>query len=90
MWPIGRACEIIEPVYVLAAGLDALFDDSARLFRSLARSNPAARLVVAEGQDHGFLKGIGNDPVAMSELERAALWVAGLDRSGSNGVGWKP
>ncbi|SED74811.1 acetyl esterase [Rhizobiales bacterium GAS188] len=80
VWPLDFASEIAEPVYVLAAGLDAVFDDSAMLFQGLPPSNAANSFVVADGQDHGFLKGVGKDPVALRELEKAASWVAGLRR----------
>ncbi|HEX4768556.1 MAG TPA: alpha/beta hydrolase fold domain-containing protein [Lichenihabitans sp.] len=79
-WPLDFAGEVIEPAYVLAAGLDAVFDDSARLVQALGAANPASRFVVADGQDHGFLKGAGKDPVALRELDAAARWMAALAR----------
>ncbi len=85
--PIDFAREITAPTYVLAAGLDALFDDSAMLFRSLESSNPANTFVVADGQDHGFLKGTGHDPLALSALEQAVRWVDRLNAAGNTGVG---
>ena len=77
-WPVDFAGEIAEPAYVLAAGLDAVLDDSARLFRAMGAANPASRFVVVGGQDHGFLKGAGKDPAALRELDEAARWMAGL------------
>ena len=75
-WPLGFAGEITEPAYVLAAERDAVFDDSARLFQALRPSGTANRFVVAEGQEHGFFKKTGRDPIAMRELEKAARWAA--------------
>jgi acetyl esterase len=74
IWPMDFAGEIAEPAYVLAAELDAVFDDSATLFRQLAHANPASEFIVAKGQDHGFFKGVGTDSAAMVELEQAARW----------------
>jgi len=75
-WPLDFAGEITEPAYVLAAERDAVFDDSARLFQALRPSAAANRFVVAEGQEHGFFKATGKDPIAMRELENAARWAA--------------
>ena len=75
-WPLHFAGEIVEPAYVLAAELDAVFDDSAKLFRALGAANPASRFVVVKGRDHGFLKGAGRDPAALRELDAAARWMA--------------
>ncbi len=77
-WPLAFAGEIAEPAYVLAAERDAVFDDSARLFRCLGASAGPREFVVAAGQEHGFLKGAGRDPAALRELERAARWTAAL------------
>ena len=76
IWPIDFAGEITEPVYVLAGELDAMFDDSARLFENLRPSDAANEFVVAAVQDHGFLKDVGKDPVALRELQKAATWTA--------------
>jgi acetyl esterase len=76
VWPLDFAGEITEPAYVLAAERDAVFDDSARLFQALRPSGTANRFVVAEGQEHGFFKRTGKDPIAMRELENAARWAA--------------
>jgi acetyl esterase/lipase len=73
-WPLGVAAEITAPAYVLAAELDAVFDDSALLFQRLG-SRADSRFAVAGGQDHGFLKGAGRDPAAMRELEALARWL---------------
>ncbi len=73
-WPLDFAGEIAVPAYVLAAELDAVFDDSALLFQRLG-SRADSRFTVAAGQDHGFLKGAGRDPVALRELQALARWV---------------
>ena len=73
-WPLDFAGEVAVPAYVLAAELDAVFDDSALLFQRLG-SRADSRFVVAAGQDHGFLKGAGRDPVALRELDALARWV---------------
>lgn len=73
-WPLDFAGEVAVPAYVLAAELDAVFDDSAMLFQRLG-SRADSRLVVAPGQDHGFLKGAGSDAAAMRELEALARWL---------------
>ncbi|HEY9345355.1 MAG TPA: hypothetical protein VIQ53_08570, partial [Inquilinus sp.] len=75
IWPTAFAGEITEPAYVLAAELDAVFDDSAKLFQGLRSSSPDSRFVVAAGQDHGFLKGVGRDPAALREFEPLASWL---------------
>jgi acetyl esterase len=75
-WPREFAGTVAAPAYVLAAGLDAVRDDSALLFQSLP-PHPGHRYVTVEGQDHGFLKRAGEDPVAIRELEKAARWAAG-------------
>ncbi len=79
-WPLDFAGEIVEPTYVLAAGLDAVFDDSARLVHALGHLNPASRFIVVDDQDHGFLKSAGKDPVALRELDKFARWMAALAR----------
>jgi acetyl esterase len=81
IWPLDFAGEITEPAYVLAAALDAVFEDSARLFRSLRPAGSANVLVVVEGQDHGFLKRTGADPIALRELASAARWA--VERAGA-------
>lgn len=73
-WPPDFAGEIAAPAYVLAAELDAVFDDSALMFQRLG-SRAHSRFVVAAGQDHGFLKGAGRDPAALRELQALALWL---------------
>ncbi|WP_395678339.1 alpha/beta hydrolase [Inquilinus sp.] len=73
-WPLDFADTVTAPAYVLAAELDAVFDDSALLFQRLG-SRADSRLVVAAGQDHGFLKGAGRDPAATRELEALARWL---------------
>ena len=75
-WPLDFAGEITKSAYVLAAERDAVFDDSVRLFQALRPSGTANKLVVAEGQEHGFFKRTGKDPIAMRELENAARWAA--------------
>ena len=74
IWPIDFAGEISEPAFVMGAELDPVFDDSARLFRSLGSSHRENEFVVVKGQDHGFLKRTGKDPVALRELDNAARW----------------
>jgi acetyl esterase len=73
VWPTAFAGEIAEPAYVLAAEMDALLDDSTRLFGGLG-PNPANYLTVAKGEDHGFFKRTRRDSVALRELENAAEW----------------
>ncbi len=82
-WPIELASEITQPAYVLAAELDAVFDDSAKLFRGLGHHHAANRFVVVEAQDHGFLKATGKDSIALRALEQAARWAA--ERVGAGG-----
>jgi acetyl esterase len=74
IWPRDFAHQITAPAYVLAAGLDAVFDDSATLFRRLPAVS-ARTFVVVDGQDHGFLKGAGKDLIALQELTKAARWI---------------
>ena len=75
IWPAAFAGEIVEPAYVLAAEVDAVFDDSALLFQALGPAVRDSRFVVAAGQDHGFLKGAGRDPSALRELQALSGWV---------------
>jgi acetyl esterase len=74
-WPTAFAGEITEPAYVLAAEIDAVLDDSTRLFGRLG-ANPANLLTVVKGEDHGFFKRTGRDCIALKELENAAGWAA--------------
>lgn len=74
IWPLAFAGQVAAPAYVLAAELDAVFDDSALLFQRLG-SRADSRFVVAAGQDHGFLKAAGRDPAALRELQAVAGWV---------------
>ncbi|WP_225771503.1 alpha/beta hydrolase [Inquilinus sp. Marseille-Q2685] len=76
IWPLAFAGEVAVPAYVLAAELDAVFDDSALLFQRLG-PRADSRFAVAAGQDHGFLKGAGRDPAALRELEALAGWLKG-------------
>ncbi len=78
IWPKDFAREIAPPAYVLAAALDAVFDDSAKLFQDLSGNAAASVFAAVEGQDHGFLKSTGKDPVAMQELGKAAQWIVRL------------
>jgi len=80
IWPLAFAGEVAVPAYVLAAELDAVFDDSALLFHHLG-SRADSRFTVAAGQDHGFLKAAGRDAAALRELHALAGWVK--DRVGS-------
>lgn len=73
VWPRDFARTITAPAYIVAAELDAVRDDSALLFRALP-SNPAHEYLTAAAQDHGFFKRLGEDPVAMQVLEKAARW----------------
>ena len=75
VWPTAFAGEITEPAYVLAAEIDAVLDDSTRLFDGLG-PNPANLLTVVKGEDHGFFKRTGRDSAALKELENAAGWAA--------------
>ncbi|MET1029300.1 MAG: alpha/beta hydrolase fold domain-containing protein [Dongiaceae bacterium] len=78
IWPKDFARQITAPAYILASELDPVFDDSAKLFQGLRGNAAESIFVVAEGQNHGFFKSTGKDPVAMRELEKAARWIAGL------------
>jgi len=73
VWPTAFAGEIIEPAYILAAEMDAVFDDSTRLFDRLG-PNPAHLFTVVKGEDHGFFKRTGRDPIALRELDKSARW----------------
>jgi acetyl esterase len=80
VWPREFAGEITAPAYVLAAELDAVRDDSDMLFRCLP-AGAAHEFVLVRGQDHGFFKRTGQDPVAMRELDRAARWASARRKS---------
>jgi acetyl esterase len=64
-YPLAFASEITQPT----------FDDSARLFQMLASVNPASTFRNVANEDHGFLKGCGRDPIAVSELQTVCQWV---------------
>jgi len=80
VFPTAFAAEITEPAYVLAAALDAVFDDSVTLFRNLP-ANAANRFIVVEKQDHGFFKSTGKSDIALRELHKVADWISGDLRS---------
>ncbi|CAE6937296.1 Acetyl esterase [Paraburkholderia domus] len=73
-WPIDFAIEVSEPTFILAAELDAVFDDSVAVFGGLPPGQTMNRFVVATGQQHGFLKHAGDDPNAIAELEQLGKW----------------
>lgn len=72
-WPAEFARTVTAPAYILAAALDAVQDDSALLLRSLP-PHPAHEYTTVADRDHGFFKCLGEDPIAMQELEKAARW----------------
>lgn len=73
--PAGLAAGVREPVFLLAAELDAVFDDSCVLREALEDQGTPCRFQVAVGQDHGFLKETGKTPAALAALERVAAWM---------------
>jgi acetyl esterase len=73
--PLGFASEITEPTYILAAELDAVFDDSRRLHEMLVQNGASSLFGVAAGMAHGFLKETGRRPSATAELEKVARWI---------------
>ncbi|WP_119461581.1 alpha/beta hydrolase fold domain-containing protein [Rhodospirillaceae bacterium SYSU D60014] len=73
--PLGFASEITEPTYILAAEMDAVFDDSRTLHAKLVESGSPSLFESAAGMDHGFLKEAGKQPSATAELEKVAKWI---------------
>lgn len=73
-WPHEFASTVTAPVLIVAAGLDAVLDDSLRLARTLA-PHPRHRLDVAQQQDHGFLKRAGTGEAVAKLIDGAANWM---------------
>lgn len=73
--PLHMAREIHEPTYIVAAGDDAVFDDSAALHQALSCYNSPSRFVQVPGMDHGFLKQAGRLPQANECLRDAGIWL---------------
>lgn len=81
-WPVDFASEVSEPAYVLAAELDAVFDDSLTLFQQLPRHQIQNQFVVVPDRPHGFLKQAGKDTSILTELQRVAKWASNVASSG--------
>lgn len=74
----GRAAlEGLPPLYLAAAGLDPLLDDTLALARRLAHAGVAHRCDVVPGVIHGFLRMARELPAAQATLEAAGAYLAG-------------
>lgn len=74
----GRAALAgLPPLYLVAAGLDPLLDDTLALARRLAHAGVAHRCDVVPGVIHGFLRMARELPAAQATLEEAGAWLAG-------------
>jgi acetyl esterase len=73
----GRAALAgLPPLYLAAAGLDPLLDDTLDLSRRLAHAGVAHRLDLVPGVVHGFLRMARELPAARATLEAAGAFLA--------------
>ncbi len=70
--PLHAALEGLPPMYLNAAGLDPLRDDSLQLARRLAQAKVPCQLRVVEGVVHGFMQMGSVLPEARTAFEDAA------------------
>lgn len=68
----------LPPVYLAAAALDPLLDDSLVLTEQLAAGGAAPLLKVYRGMLHGFLHYSRSVALAEQALDEAGAWLAGL------------
>jgi acetyl esterase len=66
----------LPPLYLAAAGLDPLLDDTLELSRRLAHAGVAHRCDVVPGVIHGFLRMAAELPAAQTTLETAGEFLA--------------
>jgi acetyl esterase len=66
----------LPPLYLAAAGLDPLLDDTLELSRRLAHAGVAHRCDVVPGVIHGFLRMAAELPAAQTTLEAAGAFLA--------------
>jgi acetyl esterase len=76
---LGMTAAIKEPTYIVAAGEDAIFDDSLALHRALETGGSPTQFVEVPGVDHGYLKQAGALPAAADTLRDVARWLRGLN-----------
>lgn len=75
--PLRAALHDLPRLYLNAAGLDPLLDDTLMLAMRLAHAGTACELDVVPGVVHGFLQQTREEPAAMAALQRAARHLAG-------------
>ncbi|WP_448951648.1 alpha/beta hydrolase [Labrys neptuniae] len=73
--PLRLADDIREPIYIVAAEEDAVFDDSVALHQALGRSGSPVHFVKVPGMDHSFLKQAGKLAQANETLRDAGAWL---------------
>jgi acetyl esterase len=74
--PLGADLHGLPPLYLLAAGLDPLRDDTIRLADRLAAAGGAYELLTVPGVVHGFLGRAPRLPVARDAFARAGAFLA--------------
>jgi len=72
--PLLATLEGLPPVFMNAAGLDPLRDDSLLLAQRLAQANVPCQLKVVEGVVHGFMQMSSELPEAMTAFKDAAAF----------------
>jgi acetyl esterase len=65
----------LPPIYLNAAGLDCLRDDSVRLAARLAEAGVGCRLDVVPGVVHGFMQMSRGLPAAAKAQDKAGAWI---------------
>ena len=74
--PLGADLAGLPPLFLLAAGLDPLRDDTIRLADRLAAAGGAYELLTVPGVVHGFLGRAPRLPVARDALVKAGTFLA--------------
>ncbi len=74
--PLRAPLHGLPRLYLNAAGLDPLLDDTLLLAMRLAHAGTACELDIVPGVVHGFLQHTHEEPLAMAALQRAARHLA--------------
>lgn len=77
IYPLLGRLDGLPRTWLLAAGLDMLFDDSIDMHRALLASQVHAELKICQGLPHGFLNYAGALPAARECLAEAGRFAAG-------------
>jgi acetyl esterase len=74
--PLRAKLHGLPPLYLNAAGLDPLLDDTLALSAALARAGVPFRLDVTPGLVHGFLRVLSELPAAQKAMNAAAAFLS--------------